>query len=373
MEMRPQYKHIYDYLLEEISSGRLVAGARIPSEKELCRTFKVSRITSKRALELLTEQGYISRHPGKGSFVSGNFRKNKASPLIACIIPDFSDVFGTKLIYGIEETCTALGYHLILKRTRHQAIMEEQAINSFLTLAPEGCLILPINGEFYNAEILKLILNKHAIVFVDRKMRGLAAPTVSTDNQRAAELGIEYLLKLGHRKIAFYSGPLKDTSTIEDRSQGFINALAQFGVSYDSDYINQNLTSIWTYPFYAPEQVSEQVVIENNISIVRSHLTAHPEISAAFTAEYNMALIVKAVAEALGRQIPKDFSILSFDAPPSIVGPAPIAYLQQNEYTIGKYAVETLHRIISGEDPASIEDILVPAKLISGISVNPCE
>jgi DNA-binding GntR family transcriptional regulator len=93
MEARPRYKQIYDYLLEEISSGRLVAGARIPSEKELCRTFKVSRITSKRALELLVEQGYISRHPGKGSFVSGNHGKAIVAPIVGCNIPDFSDAF----------------------------------------------------------------------------------------------------------------------------------------------------------------------------------------------------------------------------------------------------------------------------------------
>ncbi|MDR1905238.1 MAG: GntR family transcriptional regulator [Treponema sp.] len=363
----PQYKQIYDYLLEEISSGRLVLGSKVPSEKELCTAFKVSRITSKRALELLTEQGYISRYPGKGSFVSGNSKKNMSVAAIGCIIPDFSDSFGTKLLYGIEETCSALGYHLILKRTRNQAAVEEQAINSLIALGAEGFLLLPIHGEFYNAEILKLMLNKHAVVFVDRKMRGLAAPTVSTDNQGAVGLGVEYLLMLGHRNIAFYSGPAKNTSTVEDRRQGFIAAFAQFGVSHNPDYICQNLTSIWTYPFYAPERTIE------DISKVKSHLTAHPEISAAIAAEYNMALIVKAAAEALERRVPGDFSILSFDAPVSIAALSPITHLQQDEYAIGKYAVETLHRIILGEDPASIEDILIPAKLISGASVSPVE
>jgi DNA-binding LacI/PurR family transcriptional regulator len=312
MEVRPQYKQIYDYLLEEISSGRFVAGARVPSEKELCRAFKVSRITSKRALELLVEQGYISRHPGKGSFVNSNIRIRKSSnaPIIGCIIPDFSDAFGSKLIYGIEETCTALGYHLILKRTRDQAIVEGQAINSLLASDVRGFLILPVHGEFYNTEILKLIVNKHAVVFVGRKMRGLAAPTISTDNRRAAELGVEYLLRLGRREIAFYSGPVKDTSPVEDRSQDFIHALARLGVTYDPDYISQNLTSIRTYPFSAPEQTIE------DISRIKSHLAARPEISAAFAVEYNIALIVKAAAEALGKQVPQNFSIFYFAPPP---------------------------------------------------------
>jgi DNA-binding LacI/PurR family transcriptional regulator len=364
MEIKPFYRRIYDQLREDIASGRLSPGVRVPSEKELCQTFKVSRITSKRALEMLAEQGYISRYPGKGSFVSTSFLQSRKleSPAIGFLIPDFSDSFGTKLIYGIEETCTALGYHLILKRTRDRAEEEAQAVNVLAHSGAVGILILPIHGEFYNSEILKLILDKRAVVFVDRKMRGLAAPTVTTDNLGAAELGVEYLLRLGHRNVAFYSGPVADTSTVEDRCQGFIKAFAKFEVSHDPAYLYQKLTSTWTYPFYAPERVSADV------DLVKEHLAAHPEISAAFAAEYSMGLIVKAAVEKLGRRVPEDFSILSFDAPPQIAGMPSFTYLCQDEYAIGKQATEILHRIILGSDPAFIGDILVTAKLISGAS-----
>jgi DNA-binding LacI/PurR family transcriptional regulator len=364
MDIKPFYKRIYDQLREDITSGRLPPGAQVPSEKELCQSFKVSRITSKRALEMLAEQGYISRHPGKGSFVNNSFLQNRKlqSPTIGFLIPDFSDSFGTKLIYGIEETCTALGYHLILKRTRDRAEEEEQAIKALANSGAAGILILPIHGEFYNSEILKLILDKRAVVFVDRKMRGLAAPTVTTDNLGAAELGVEYLLRLGHRNVAFYSGPVADTSTVEDRYQGFIKAFAKFGVSYDPAYFYQKLTSIWTYPFHAPERVLADV------DLVKEHLAANPEISAAFAAEYSMGLIVREAAEKLGRRVPEDFSILSFDAPSQIAGIPLFTHLCQDEYTIGKQATEILHRIILGSDPASIGDILVTARLISGVS-----
>jgi DNA-binding LacI/PurR family transcriptional regulator len=369
MESEPVYRRIYHDLLEGISSGRFAPGARLPSEKELCGIFNVSRITSKRALELLSDQGYIYRRPGKGSFVRAELphavtgRENSGPRDIGFILPDFSDSFGTALICGMEECCGALGYNLIIKRTRDRAEQEERAINSLSAAA--GILILPNHGEFYNSGILKLILDRRAVVFVDRKMRGLAAPTITTNNLEAAEMGVEYLISLGHRNIAFLSGPITHTSTVEDRYQGFIRAFAKFGASHNAAYFSQDLSSIWTWPFYSPERVLA------DMETVRNCLEAHPEISAAFAAEYTMALVVRAAAEKLGRRIPESFSLLCFDSPPPVVGEYSLSHLHQDEYTIGKCAVETLHRIISGEEPSSLKDIVVPAKLIQGGTTGP--
>ncbi|MDR2402825.1 MAG: GntR family transcriptional regulator [Spirochaetaceae bacterium] len=369
METQPYYRQIYASILKDISSGRLKPGDRVPSEKELCVKYSVSRITSKKALEMLSQQGMISRFPGKGSFVTGNdfTKQTGASRSIGFIIPDFGDSFGTKLIYGIEETCGSLGYRLVLKRTRDIVDQESDAIHTLMGTDISGILLLPIHGEYYNAEILKLILNRKPLVFVDRKMRGLAIPTVSTDNIAAAELGIEYLFRLGHRNIAFYSGPVSHTSTIEDRQNGFIRAFMNFGIHHDPALFCLNLTSIWRFPFYAHDRVALDV------RLVREHLSVHPEVSAAFVTEYTMTAIVKTAAEELGRRIPEDLSILSFDAPATIVGVPPFTHLYQDEYSIGKQSVELLHRIINGTDPASLKDVLVPARLIIGTSTTSFE
>lgn len=362
MEDQPLYRRIYNYLLEGISSGRYEAGARLPSENELCETFKVSRITSKRALELLADQGFILRRTGKGSYVigSGNSESRTSGLLqtIGFIIPDFSDSFGTKLISSIEETCTALGYQLVLRQTREHAEEEEKAISSLSGAA--GILLVPIHGELYNSGILKLIYNKRPVVFVDRKMRGLAAPTITSNNLAAAEAGVMHLLSLGHRNIAFFSGPVSHTSTVEDRYHGFIQGFAKFGASHNPAHFCQNTSSLWTLP------VSEAKINED-VEIAARHLKAYPSISAAFAVEHSLALIVKAAAESLGRRVPEDFSILTFDAPPCITGLPPITHMRQDEYAMGKEAVKALHRIISGSE-ASLVDTLVPAELVQGAS-----
>lgn len=47
-----------------------VAGGRLPSERELCEICGVSRITAKKALNSLKEQGVVTRHIGKGTFIA---------------------------------------------------------------------------------------------------------------------------------------------------------------------------------------------------------------------------------------------------------------------------------------------------------------
>jgi DNA-binding transcriptional regulator YhcF (GntR family) len=66
----PLYKQIYEYLLENIKSGTWHADKPIPSENELSRQFKVSRITIKQALDMLVEKGIVYRIQGRGTFIS---------------------------------------------------------------------------------------------------------------------------------------------------------------------------------------------------------------------------------------------------------------------------------------------------------------
>ncbi|MDR0553707.1 MAG: GntR family transcriptional regulator [Treponema sp.] len=369
-DARLYYRGIYDYFIEQIASGKLSPGTRLPSEKELCQQFAVSRTTTKKALELLTEQNLIVRFPGKGSFVRDASeppaqKPGRALRSMGFIIPDISDSFGVRLLNGIEQTCGSLGYHLILKKSRDSVDEEGAAINVLTEAGVDGLLIVPVHGEYYNPEILKLILNKTPLVFVDRKMRGLAVPSVSTDNAAAAALGTAYLVGLGHRHIAFYSGPIEDTSTVEYRRIGYIGALSSAKIPFDPELFLSELTSTWSFP-YAPDRV------RRDIALVRNHLEQHPQLTAAFVAEYNMALIVREAAESLGRTVPRDFSILCFDSPESLLGTVEFTHLAQDEYGIGQRAAETLQAIIAGAGNIPAGEILLPAELIHGATTERC-
>ena len=63
------YERIYGDLLAKIQSGDYQPGDRLPSEKELAELYGVSRITAKKAMDMLAKENQINREPGRGSFV----------------------------------------------------------------------------------------------------------------------------------------------------------------------------------------------------------------------------------------------------------------------------------------------------------------
>lgn len=65
----PLHRQLFLVLHDEIARGALTVGDALPTEQSLCEQFGVSRITVRRALADLTEQGFIERRQGVGSFV----------------------------------------------------------------------------------------------------------------------------------------------------------------------------------------------------------------------------------------------------------------------------------------------------------------
>lgn len=67
--MNNKYLTIYSELVDEIKSGNIQANSLLPSENELKETYNTSRETIRKALNLLSQNGYIQKMKGKGSIV----------------------------------------------------------------------------------------------------------------------------------------------------------------------------------------------------------------------------------------------------------------------------------------------------------------
>jgi DNA-binding GntR family transcriptional regulator len=68
--MQPLYQKIYSEIKQTIINGTLSQSEKLPSENELCKIYNVSRITIRKALDLLTEEGWVIKIQGKGSFAN---------------------------------------------------------------------------------------------------------------------------------------------------------------------------------------------------------------------------------------------------------------------------------------------------------------
>ena len=62
----PKYEHAYRVILGRLKSGRYPVGSRLPTEGDLAGHFDVSRVTIRRALDMLVQDGYVESKQGSG-------------------------------------------------------------------------------------------------------------------------------------------------------------------------------------------------------------------------------------------------------------------------------------------------------------------
>jgi len=342
MSQPPLYEQLYAYIADGIARGKFHPGDRVPSENELAEQFNVSRITSKAALEKLFRDGLIERKRGKGSFVSAQAAGLVASAphkvaarsqarLLGVVMPDFAEVFGLKLLHSIEEQAASRDAYLIIKRTYGLQDEEERAIHALIQFGVSGLIVFPVHGDYYNQALLRVVLAGFPVVLVDRYLKGIPASTVSTDNLRAGQHLTEYLLAHGHEHIAFLSPPSENTSSIEDRIQGYRDALAAHGVAFKPQYIFNRLRS--------PLPMSlDTEHINTDFATLRDFLDAHPAITAMVTSEYNVAMLTRQVVAAMGRTC----EITCFDSPETLFTPPHFTHIRQQEKQMGTRAVDLL-------------------------------
>lgn len=354
----PLYERLYNYVIGEITAGRLRPGDRVPSEKELAGQFDVSRITSRKALERLSQDGVIERMRGRGSFVSGNMdvtrlqglaarpaAQTAGSPrrVAALLLPDLADSYGLRLVRSVDSYLRRQGYYLLLCRTGGQREEEERAIEASVEIGVDGLIVFPVHGEYYSERLLRLVLDHYPLVLVDRYLKGIPACSVFTDNRRAAEDLTSYLIDQGHMHIAFISPPAQGTSAIEDRIQGVTAALATRGLSFGPEDCLTDMYSTLPGAFTAEN-------VAKDAETIRRFLEAHPQVTALVACEYNIALVLQHTLAGMGRRVPEDHAIVCFDSVEYPIGAPQFTHVRQDEERMGCQAVDLLMAQIAGQE-----------------------
>jgi len=365
----PLYQTIYKQLRKDIQAGKYTANQRLPTEKELCQTYHVSRITAKKALNLLAEEKLIMRIKGKGSYIYQNQKSlthtsNRKQPIIGVILSTFDNSFGRELLAAIEENCRQQNILCLFFHTTGNQQSEDIALDNCIDLGVDGIVITPVYGTYYSAKILQLVLNDYPIVVLDRALKGIPTHLVCTDNTAAAQQAIDYLVKCGHKKIGIYAHFHKNISSVEDRVDGAKRSLQANNINTDEALFCTRKFN--EFPLY---QDDERFIQDRNM--IMEHLANNPDITAAFALNYKIAVLIKCAAAELGLSIPNDLNIMSFDSPiEDIPGQYFFTHMQQRQDEIGKQAIQLLCTLMRGESTEKPVKIRVPAKLVLGTSTN---
>lgn len=375
---KPLHAVIRDHVADRIRSGYWRRGDRLPSENELAARFGVSRITAKIAMSRLAEEGMIYRVQGKGSFVGPAFepaadvpasgapasgvpavdaqaadapagRSGIPQPWAAFLVPSLDAGYTVNLLKGIEDAFRKAGVRLVLCLTDGSPARERQLIEEMVASGANGLIVYPSEGEAYNEELVRLTIDRYPLVVIDRYLKGLETNCVCSDHFAGARLAVSVLLREGHRRIAFLSPPVDGTTSLEERLEGYRQALSDAMLPLDARLVVKG----------DRQEKLAQFFRENG------------DVTAVFAANAGMGLRAMDALDEADLRVPGDVSLIIFDTydHASYFRVPPTCIVQQ-EKEIGREAAKLLFSVM--RDPnRERRKIVLPPRLAAGRSVAP--
>ncbi len=243
-----KYRQIVDKLQEDISSGHYQPGKRMPSETELVRRFRVSRMTAFRAMRELQSLGLVTRRVGSGTFVSP--KSSSGSHVFGLLIPELgqTEIFEA-ICQGMMEAQEAMHHSLLWGNAAPQEHEKEQAAEQlcehYISRKVSGVFFAPVefstNRFQANHRIVAAFDRAHIpVVLLDRCLESYPQRSkydlVGIDNRRTGYMATEHLIKAGAKRIAFFARP-NSAPTVDARLAGYREALLLQGDKPSRDLV----------------------------------------------------------------------------------------------------------------------------------------
>lgn len=373
MNQESLYLKIYNDIVSRIIKGQLAAGERLDSEKDIAAQYGVSRITSKKALSMLAENGYITRKIGLGSFVnpiseyeqhlSHDIPVSSGKKFIGVIFEDACDSFGMKIIKAVTFHAKVLGYDTLVHFSLYSQKIEEDSIELLKGKGASGLIILPVMGNVYNRGILQAVVENYPIVTINRNLPGIPASSVSIDHSAASYILTSHLLKHGHKNICYISWIPDISSGLAERLNGYEKAM------HEQEMYGSCLT------FFLQRFKSADTPLIKNAKVqdverarLEEFLKQNRQITAIVAGDAELAIFTKEITDKLGRSIPDDISIVCFDEVISQFSDFAITHISQPQEALAIEAVNLLCRHIENRD-TSVESIVLQGAFVDGSSV----
>lgn len=371
MTKETRYGKIYFDILQGIRSGRIHVGDKLPTEQQLSEKYGVSRITSKKALEMLAQEGMVSRVPGKGTFVTspspvagGGIYGERIKPgnIIGTVMSNFSSDFGADFIRGVQDECAKRGGIVAISCLYNTQEEETVEISRLISNGVQGLVIMPVHGISYSPAILSNVLNGFPMVLADRYPAGLSVPFVGTKNAQSAAEAVNYLFAMGHRNIAFISSAVT-TTALQERLDGYVDAYAQSDNPLDKQLISSAVQ-------YTMPGMENEEVLRADVGRLMEFFRGNPQVTAVLAADYHIALVVQEALDRMEKRVPEDISLICYDRREG--GKRSYTYIKQRQYEMGVQSARMLMDRIEG-DKALPQKVLLNYELIPGDSVRKIE
>lgn len=355
--IRLKYEGLMEDLKEQILSGQIKPGDKIPSENTLAAEYGVSRQTVRKALAILENLGYVYAEHGRGTFCSELAGHIHSSRNIAVVTTYLSDYIFPRVIQGIDEVLTGEGYSIILKNTRNSRSREAKCLEELLQKDIEGMIIEPSKSQIYCSHTgLYQKLEEYQIpyVFIQGCFEQMNdKPAVLMDDCKGGYLITKYLLEQGHKHII---GVFKaDDSQGQHRHKGYVKALQEAGVPYEPDNV------VWFYTEDRSMHPYERIC---------QMASGGKEMDGVVCYNDQIALKVIHALQECGKKVPEDVSVTGYDnSYMADAGGIQLTTITHPQEKLGEMAAELLLSLIQKKDINMEEQrVVIEPELVVGNS-----
>lgn len=293
--------------------------------------------TARKVWRVAAELNYYPNSHAR-ALVSGRSR------MLGLIVSDITNPFFPELVRAFEALAMQHQYDLILTSTDYQTARMTLCVRRMLERKVDGVAIM--TSEMDVSLIKELSRRGVPLVFMDVGQVGPRMSHVSIDYANGIRQAVDHVVSLGHKRIAFISGPL-DLHSARTRRQAFIEGMRSHKLSPDRRLIREG-----THTAEGGQQAMAALL----------RLSKRP--TAVVCSNDWTAIGALRAINAAGLRVPEDVSLVGFDDIPlvSYTNP-PLTTVRMAAADVGTTAFDALFRLIGG-DRLEGDVYQVPTRLV---------
>jgi LacI family transcriptional regulator len=306
----------------------------------------VSAATKSRIKALAQQMGYVPDSSAQGL-------RTKTTKLFGLVIPSSTNPIFARIVFAIEDRAHEFGYDVLLAHSLNKPEREENCIRRLLSRRVDGLFISPVYRFEAEARIYQEVLARKTptVLLGPPAAFCKSFPSIEIDELIASYNATQHLLKLGHKRIAYLTGP-PTAPWAHERFEGYRRALREAGLDVDDKLVFQAGSTI--------EDGTKAALQMFNESCDATAVQAVSDLVAIGCAETLLAQ---------GLRIPEDISIVGFgNILTTEYFRVPMTTIRQPKFRLGVAAVETMMNLIRGE---RIQPKRLPAELVERKSTAP--
>jgi DNA-binding LacI/PurR family transcriptional regulator len=184
---------------------------------------RIGAKTRMRIQELAREMNYVP------STVARSLAVNKTWT-IGIVLATISDPFMGRVVEGVEQVAIESGFNVFISTSQNDSQRESEAINILRQRRVDGIIVM--TSHLFDRYPSFFDHSKIPIVVINEQRPEKSMHFVAVDDVHGAQLAVEHLIALGHRRIG-YVGVTNRPASNQCRLKGYQDALTAAGIALD--------------------------------------------------------------------------------------------------------------------------------------------